>query len=563
MTSDASRSHPHWAIHAAVDLIAVVALFYNLGDYRTFAWHEAFCVVPARQMIQSGDWVVPRFGDLPRLKKPPLAYWTVAASASAFGELTEWTARFPSAVAGLLLAGLIGLWTSRWYGRSAGLAAALVQATSVYVLTFARKCEVDMLLCLLMTAALFAVAVQPAGESRSRAFVRWIGIDLLLGLTWLAKFHYGAALVLAPVVVYWLIQRRYRDLRQLANPVGLVIFAACAVIWFGLVLERIPEAWDVWWSETVGRAMGRQEHVRPVWFYIPQILWLTLPWTPFALAAVPRSWRQAWSGGDPQERFLWVWLLVQLGIVTVQAVKHYNYILPALPVMSIWAGRTLADWLGRLQRGEWRLRPGHAVAWTLLSVSSGLGIWWTAVARWPLLQGSITILAAVWILGGCVAPWLLLRRHLVAAAGAVLGSLLICYCLTVAWIVPGQDHRRPMARFAREVRRTLSAEHNIGVYRLHMHPLAFYLDEPFSRFKSDERLAERLQRQGRLYVIALESDLPDLAAVGQTRVLRRMTVRPEEVAEKPDLRPVLLDLTKPETAQADLPSMAPGRALRN
>ncbi len=43
---------------------------------------------------------------------------------------------------------------------------ALVHMTSVYFISFSRKAEVDMLLCLLTTAALFLVANGAKDESR-------------------------------------------------------------------------------------------------------------------------------------------------------------------------------------------------------------------------------------------------------------------------------------------------------------------------------------------------------------------------------------------------------------
>ena len=129
---------------AGLGLVASVVLFFELGDFRSFGTHEAYAVVPAREMISSGNWVVPRSAGLPRLRKPPLSYWVVATSSTLFGEMNEWTVRVPAAVSALLLAVVIGVWAGRWYGRTAGLGAALVQLTSAWVIIYARKAEVDM-----------------------------------------------------------------------------------------------------------------------------------------------------------------------------------------------------------------------------------------------------------------------------------------------------------------------------------------------------------------------------------------------------------------------------------
>src|SRR5436309_792932 len=62
--------------------------------------HEVFVAQTARQMMDSGDWVVPWFGGVPRLNKPPLSYWLtmLAAWASGARDIQPWHARLPSAL---------------------------------------------------------------------------------------------------------------------------------------------------------------------------------------------------------------------------------------------------------------------------------------------------------------------------------------------------------------------------------------------------------------------------------------------------------------------------------
>src|SRR5204862_3264315 len=70
----------------------------------------------SREMIECGDYVVPRFNNQLRLDKPPLAYWAQVASYKIFGE-NDFAARFPSAIAGALVALSILAWGSRLGGE--------------------------------------------------------------------------------------------------------------------------------------------------------------------------------------------------------------------------------------------------------------------------------------------------------------------------------------------------------------------------------------------------------------------------------------------------------------
>src|SRR3982751_4507778 len=61
-------------------------------------------VMPAVQMLNGGNYLVPHLGAHPYLNKPPLINWLVAGSFRTFGIRNEWSARLPSAISVLLVA---------------------------------------------------------------------------------------------------------------------------------------------------------------------------------------------------------------------------------------------------------------------------------------------------------------------------------------------------------------------------------------------------------------------------------------------------------------------------
>src|ERR1700759_3403822 len=74
------------------------------GNARVSLWDrdEPRYAQTSRQMLQSGDWVVPHYLDLVRTAKPALIYWCQASAMEIFGD-NAFAARFPSAVATFLL----------------------------------------------------------------------------------------------------------------------------------------------------------------------------------------------------------------------------------------------------------------------------------------------------------------------------------------------------------------------------------------------------------------------------------------------------------------------------
>src|ERR1700724_4757758 len=60
--------------------------------------------LPAVHMLASGDWLVPRVGEVPYLRKPPLLNWAIALSCKLSGAVSEWAVRFPSVLPPFALA---------------------------------------------------------------------------------------------------------------------------------------------------------------------------------------------------------------------------------------------------------------------------------------------------------------------------------------------------------------------------------------------------------------------------------------------------------------------------
>ena len=77
---------------AACLVLAAVLAFYQLGDRPLFSPAETRYALIARAMVDSGDWLQPRLNGVRYYEKPPLLYWSTAASYRLFGQ-TEMASR--------------------------------------------------------------------------------------------------------------------------------------------------------------------------------------------------------------------------------------------------------------------------------------------------------------------------------------------------------------------------------------------------------------------------------------------------------------------------------------
>ncbi|HEV3409939.1 MAG TPA: glycosyltransferase family 39 protein, partial [Chthoniobacterales bacterium] len=192
---------------------------------------EGHRVLPAVEMIESGNYLVPQIAGEPYLRKPPLINWLIAGSFELFGQRNEWTARAPSVISVLLVAIAFVTTPPSLLGGRGALAAALAWLTSLGMLEKGRMIEIEALYVSLFAFALICwLASWRTGRS---PWLTWTLPWLFLGLGLLAK---GPALLFFFYFLVMAILSRTNRLRAALHPahfVGLVlmgmIFSAWAV----------------------------------------------------------------------------------------------------------------------------------------------------------------------------------------------------------------------------------------------------------------------------------------------------------------------------------------------
>ena len=126
-----------------------------------------------REMLASGNWIVPKFDGLRYFEKPVLGYWLNALSIKLFGE-NAFGARFPSALATGLSAFIIFLLVYRFAGDiTAAIAAALIFLTSFIVYGIGTFNVLDSMLAVFITASMasFFSPILPEHQTKkSRVF---------------------------------------------------------------------------------------------------------------------------------------------------------------------------------------------------------------------------------------------------------------------------------------------------------------------------------------------------------------------------------------------------------
>jgi len=320
----------------------------------------------AREMFATGDYVTLHVNGVRYLEKAPLPYWLVAASYKIFG-VSEFSTRLPMALSVMLLGALGLMWGRRAFGERAGLYAALFVYTCAGMFLFTRILIPEVLLSLLIGAALycFLTALEPGAASW-----RWYAGYALMAFGVLTKglialvFPCGAAFFFLLATGEW---RRWREFRMLS---GLALFLLIAAPWHILAGLRNPGTaehhgflWFYFVNEHFLRFLGKRypkdyNKLPAPLFWTLHFVWL-FPWS-FYLPAAVRTAVEQWRRPDlvpaakPQTDFAartrllcWIWAGVVL-IFFASSTNQEYYTFPAyLPLLML-----LADGLARSEAKE-------------------------------------------------------------------------------------------------------------------------------------------------------------------------------------------------------------------
>jgi 4-amino-4-deoxy-L-arabinose transferase-like glycosyltransferase len=180
----------------------------------------------AQHMIQSGDWVTMKLDGIRYLEKPPLPYWLDAICYWIFGQ-NVFATHLPNALAILGLAWLAWLWTSRGWGRRAGLYAALGVLTSIGPFLFTRFAIPEALLSFLLLYALWSFIT--GLESRRPAHI--YGMWTALALATLTKGLIAPVFFAAAAMPLLMLSGQWRRWRELKPVTGVLLFLAVAAPW--------------------------------------------------------------------------------------------------------------------------------------------------------------------------------------------------------------------------------------------------------------------------------------------------------------------------------------------
>ncbi len=429
------------------------------------------------------DLTIPHLGGAPYSEKPPLAYWTAAASMRVFGSSPA-AARAPNLIYAMLVVFAVGSLARRVASPGVTFAAAIVAATSSLAFGTAVWLATDAALIAATTLALLAMFTALTTTDTRRAALAYLAMHVAMAAAFMIKGIYGAIVPALTLLTFLVWEGRIRELKRPMLWWGLPLQLAIIGSWAALAAAH-PGGREVLREVFVANSFGRflptglapaqnylSGHHNWPGKYLAELPMYLLPWTFLAAAAIRTAWHAC---RDPQQdrsawRFALSCILPNALLLSVSATARDIYFAPLLPAVALM----IALWMQRARR-----RPAaidrfavKATAVLLFAVTSFLCfvvLWFILrpLARAPL---SVTFISLASV-GGTVALVLALRglaqmrRVTLGTSYMRAGAAVLLFAVTAApAAVIIMNMQQDLSRLAYDVR-AVSGERPVVLYQ--------------------------------------------------------------------------------------------------
>lgn len=374
MTESASESRPSLPVLAgAVVVMAVccVIFFSGLGDIPFYEKGEPREGLVAWEIWHNGNWILPLRAGTQIPSKPPLFHWLAALVSLSAGSFNEFTVRFPSALLATLGVLLTYAAAVRLWGLGAGIAAAVVLATSPEWWRAATTARVDMTLTFFMLSTfLYFYFLYKSGGGLGKSLL----LALFAGLATLAKGPVGAALPGIAALLFLWAKRDFAFIKRLHLPVVVPFGLVVAGAWYLLAWQQGGEKFFLRQivHEIVGTPLGGAGHNHNIFYYVPALLAGMAPWSLFFPALAIFLFHRRQRLAEAELLYPLAWFGAVFIVLSIALGKRSVYILPLYPAVALLFGA----WWGSSSAGEFsssRLVKGAAIiASALLSLVAAL-----------------------------------------------------------------------------------------------------------------------------------------------------------------------------------------------
>ena len=408
-----------WRVSPALLLLLLLPL---LGVLPPVPIDETRYLSIAWEMRQTGSWVTLHLNGLPYFDKPPLLFWLMNAGWSAFG-VSLWAARAMVLLCG---AGCVELCrrVEQRLAPEANGEAAWVLCGFIFFALFSGVVMFDVTLCLCVVLGFLGAVTYVQTGSRGALAILFVASALgVLTKGPVLLLHLAVPLAAAR---WWSAVGKQASWRDVAVLVLTALLGGLpALLWAWAAVHHLSDAdaHNLLLRQTAGRVVQSFAHNRPVWWYLPWVPVLLLPWP------VLLRWRRVAASGQrlasSAARFGLCASVPALFAFCLVSGKQLHYLLPLLPGVALLLGA----WL---RQDQALLSPRRM--WVMVALIAAV-LLWSLWGKSPVSLVGVSKDTAMWLYLSSAALLVLAVVYLLVSGSmkverrAAIGMLLLTMAL--------------------------------------------------------------------------------------------------------------------------------------
>ena len=374
---------------------------------------ESRNLVTAREMVETGEWLVPTMNGELRLEKPPLPTWVSAVVESVSPDDIA-AQRAVASLFGVMLVMFFYL-LCRDVFRVDPVIAVILLCSCYQFMLMARTVSWDIYTHAFMLGGIYFLVM--AVNGRGRQWWRFCLAGLFAGLSVMSKGPVSLFALFLPFLLAWGIFGR-PSMRGKWLPVGVMVLVTIVVgcWWYAYIQVFHADEWQAVMAKETGSWLNR--NVRP-WHYYWKFFLEAGVWALLLVTSIIMVLRRGFRG-DRSRLVPVIWMLFCLVLLSCMPEKKTRYLLPLLIPAAVVMAQAVGIWCASFSsRGSADITLGHSSgmhaprwpfrlnAWLLAAVCAGIPVGAYIMVYSKGLMG-LPVWIGVTVLSLCAA-WLLVR----------------------------------------------------------------------------------------------------------------------------------------------------------